>query len=410
MNKLVVGIDDLNLYAGTLAVNFSEIASARNISNKDLHNIRFTRRSVLPPYEDPITLAVNAAKPIIDANPPETFALLIIATETGIDYAKPISSYVHRYLNLGEHCRNFEIKHACYAGTAALQMAASWLRSGVSANKKALIIMADIGRAHFGEMAELSIGLGAIAISMSINPRLFELEPYSGFAAQEVYDTARPTATFEHIDRVLSLGAYLDLIEIAWLKYKELVGPVSFTDHFAYMIYHTPLISLIEQAHQLLLENETDQYLSHEEAQISFAQMTRPTLEYVRELGNIYSGSLYVGLIGLLSMSPSVAPGTRVGCFSYGSGSCAEIFSGRIGEQVETVMSARKPENRLVARRKVSVSEYEAYSRIIEQSLASSEFEPDWNRPTGHYEESYHGKGLLILDKVNCYYRTYKWS
>ena len=289
-----VGIDDLNLYGSTLAIDFSEIKLARNFSDKEFNKTRFTRRSVVPTYEDSITLAANAAKPIVDKVGAEQFALLIVATETGVDYGKPLSSYVHRYLGLKSSCRNFEIKHACYAGTAGVQTAASFLGAGnISPDKKVLLVMTDIGRQHFHDPSELSAGTGAIALSISINPKVFELEVPSCSAAHEVFDTARPTQASGWLDPVLSLCSYLDLLEIAWHDYQRAVGPVAYEDYFTHIIYHTPFISLIEKAHQTLVESNV-QDVTKDELAASFERMVAPSLRYSRELANIYSGSLYV--------------------------------------------------------------------------------------------------------------------
>jgi 3-hydroxy-3-methylglutaryl CoA synthase len=58
--------------------------------------MQFVRRSANSPIEDPVTLSVNAAEPIVEAAGPRSFGLLILATETGLDFGKPLSSYVHR--------------------------------------------------------------------------------------------------------------------------------------------------------------------------------------------------------------------------------------------------------------------------------------------------------------------------
>ena len=404
-----IGIDDLNLYASTLAIESSEIVAARGISDKDFQNVGFMRRSVAPTFEDPVTLAVNAAKPIVDAAGPDNFELLIVATETGLDYGKPLSSYVHKYLGLGHHCRNFEAKHACYAGTAALQVAAPWVHSGVAPGKKALVVMTDIARPHFNLLEELVPGTGAIALSIAAEPRVLELEAHSGYASQEVYDVSRPTPTYEWVDPVLSLCAYLDLLEMAWEGYQRAVGSVSFEQHFAYMLYHTPLVSLIKQAHQLLLESDHAD-VTKDEIAASFERMVRPSLRYNLEIGNTYSGSLYTALAGLVGSVPSLDPGTRIGLFSYGSGACAELYSGLVREQAHATVAAKRIGERLAARRKLSIAEYEAALLALERNLVVAEFEPDWETPPGLYEEAYHGKGLLVLERVSNYHRVYKWS
>lgn len=78
-------------------------------------------KTVVLPYEDPITYGVNAAKPIVDALSEEErnkIEIVITCTESGIDFGKSISTYIHHYLGLSRNCRLFEIKNACYSGTA----------------------------------------------------------------------------------------------------------------------------------------------------------------------------------------------------------------------------------------------------------------------------------------------------
>jgi 3-hydroxy-3-methylglutaryl CoA synthase len=404
-----VGIDDLNVYTGTLTIDFSEIAAARKISQKNLDLVQFVRRSVVPNYEDPVTLAVNAAKPIVAAAGRDEFGLLILATETGTDYGKPLSSYAQKYLRLSHSCRNFEIKHACYAGTAALQMAVSWVRSGVMPGKKALVLMTDIARRHFDGTSELTIGDGAVALSIAANPRIVEIEPHSGCAAREVYDVARPAPTLEWVDPVLSLASYLDLLELAWDEYSGILGSISVENHFAYMLYHTPLVSLVEQAHQILVDASRP-YVAESHRTTSFERMVRPALRYTREIGNIYSGNLYVALAGLLESTANLKPGTRVGFFSYGSGACAEVFSGLVCAEARTTITRHRIGQRLAGRRRLKLVEYEAAVLATEQCLSAPDYAPSRNTPQRHFQEAYLDKNLLVLESVIDHYRHYAWS
>src|SRR5262245_46848700 len=114
-----IGIDDLNVYGSTLAVSAVDIARARGTPERAVTSIGLLRRSLPPSFEDPVTLAVNAALPLVAGSPIE---LLVVATESGLDFAKPLGSYVHRYLALPGTCRHVEMKHACYAGTAGLHL------------------------------------------------------------------------------------------------------------------------------------------------------------------------------------------------------------------------------------------------------------------------------------------------
>jgi 3-hydroxy-3-methylglutaryl CoA synthase len=409
---VAVGIDDLNLYAGPLAIEFAELASVRGFTNEDLARTEFQRRSVLPPFEDVVTIAVNAARPIVRALDPDSIRLLIVATETGVDHAKPISTYIHRYLDLGPHCRNFEIKHACYAGTAALQMAAGWLRSQGSAEDKALVITTDLAGSA-GRLArhpsELTSGEGAVAFTISRNPRVLRLDNISGYATREVYDVARPQPTIEVADPLLSLTSYLDLLDLSWDDYKRRSTEIRLDESFKYVVYHTPLFWLVRQAHRSWLESGDD-FITEEEFDESFRRMVLPSLVHNAHLGNIYSGSAYAALAGLIADLPSPVQACRVGIFSYGSGACAEFLSGWVEESGPDVVAAHHIGEQLRSRDAVTVDTYEVAAQAIEQSLSSACFIPEANDRRWCYEEAYRGRDLLVLDRVEDYRRNYRWS
>ena len=54
--------------------------------------------------------------------------------------------------------------------------------------------------------------------------------------------------------------------------------------------------------------------------------MVAPSLAGAREVGNIYTGSVYMGLVSLLEAEREKAEGKKIGVFSYGSGCGAEQF------------------------------------------------------------------------------------
>ena len=403
--SLPVGIDDLNLYASTLAVDNAEVAAARGTS-KYVDIVRIKRRSIAPLWEDPVTLAVNAARPLVEAAGPDAFELLIVATESGLDYGKPLSSYVHRHLGLTSRCRNLEAKHACYGGTASLQLACAWLRSGAAPGRKALVITTDLPGNQFGEPAELTPGTGAVALALAAEPRVLALDLHSGYAAREVYDTARPTATGHWVDEVLSLGAYLDLLELAYAHYRAQRGELPLARDLDYVVYHMPLESLVRKAHAVLLEEAG----SDADADQSFEAMVAPSLRYCEETGNIFSGTLYAGLAALIDADPPPRPGCRVGLYSYGSGSCAEFFAGTLAPEARGVVGAHAIAAQLAARRRLMLPEYERIVLDREAQALVSDLSPERDTPPGHFETAYHRKGLLVLETVKDFYRSYAWS
>jgi len=404
---LTVGIDDLNVYPSTLLVDAADIAAARGWSKEEANRQEVTCRSLPPAFEDPISLAVNAARPVVEDAGPGGVELLVVATESSVDYGKPLSSYVHRHLGMHPRCRNLEMKHACYAGTAAVQLASAWVRA--NPGKKALVIMTDMVRRTFGAAAELALGAAAVAVVVAANPRILALEPLNAYVSREIYDVSRPNGILERANPGLSLAAYLDLLEAAIADFQRIAGTASLDTFFDYVIYHMPLLPLVRRAHRLLLE-AGKRTISTDEANASFERMVRPSTVYCQQMGNVYSGSLYAGLAGLVDTAPSLQPGARVGFYSYGSGSCAELFSGIVGEEARETVARRHIGQALASRRKVNINDYEQIVIEHEKSLALPNFQPDRTLVPGHYDEVYCGNRLLVLDRVSDYYRSYSWS
>jgi 3-hydroxy-3-methylglutaryl CoA synthase len=403
-----VGIDDLNLYGSTLSVDALDIASARGFDPVAAARQGLLRRSLPPSWEDPVTMAVNAAAPLVQAAGADAFELLIVATESGVDYGKPISSYVHRYLGLQTRCRNLEVKHACYGGTAALQLATAWVRSGVAPGKKALVITSDMGRRMFGSLAEMTEGAGAVAMVVGEHPRVLQLDARSGYGSREIYDVSRPTPLLERGDPELSLAAYLDLLEIAWAEYRG-NDALSIDRDFAAVLYHTPFVGLVRQAHAVLVEEENPD-ADADVVRESFERLVAPSLRYCAEVGNVYTGSLYAALAGLLDSDAAPPAGSRLGLFSYGSGSCAEFYSGTVAEGARELLASRCMAPRIAGRRRATIAEYEEIMHAIERGMTTAEFEPDRSAPAGLYESAYDGRNLLVLSAVRNFHRQYARS
>src|SRR5262249_11407521 len=146
-------------------------------------------RGVNPPWEDTVTLGVNAARPMLSSEDRRSVGLLIVGSESSVDQEKPLSSWVHHFLDLPADCRNFEVKHACYGPTAGLQMAIAWLASGLARGRKALIISADQSLPAFGMPWEPVTGASAAALLLSEQPRLLAYDVgYNGVHAHDVTD------------------------------------------------------------------------------------------------------------------------------------------------------------------------------------------------------------------------------
>jgi len=121
-----IGIEAINAYVARAYIDIRELFEARSLNLDRFDNLMMVSKSVNLPCEDPVTNAVNAAKPIIDKlteKERNSIEMVITSSESGLDFGKSLSTYIHSYLGLSRHCRLFEVKQACYGGTASLQMA-----------------------------------------------------------------------------------------------------------------------------------------------------------------------------------------------------------------------------------------------------------------------------------------------
>ncbi len=406
-----VGIEKLRVYPCSMALDMADLCAARG---HDPDNIRETmmidQRSVNPPYEDPVTMAVNAANAMLTEEDRRSIELLIVGTESGVDQEKPISSWVHRYLGLNANCRNFELKHACYSGTGGLGMAASWIASGLPGDAKALVISTDQSRMHLGKPYEFVMGAGATAVLVSRQPRLLELElGRNGYFTNEVSDLTRPTSRVETGNSETSLLSYLDGLHGAYSHYLERVGqPVDFDTFFKKIIYHVPFGGITFLAHKELLRR--DRRLSKSEAWEHFASRSLPALAYARRMGGTYSSSTFVALLGLIDAATDLVAGDRLGIFSYGSGSCAEFYSALVGSDAQAVARDAGLQVLLDQRYMLSVAQYEAIERERTAQIDHGDFVTCTDGIDEWYARHYRGKGYLVFRGMREHYRQYAWS
>ena len=144
-----VGIEAMNVFAGTAFLDVEKLAVHRDLDRTRFENLMMKQKSVALPYEDPITFAVNAAKPIIDRLTPEEknrIEMVVTCTESAFDFGKSMSTYCHDLLGLNRNCRLFEVKNACFSGVAGFQNAVNFILAQVSPGAKALVIATDISR------------------------------------------------------------------------------------------------------------------------------------------------------------------------------------------------------------------------------------------------------------------------
>ena len=112
---VAAGIEGINFFGGTASLDVMKLAEHRNLNMQRFENLLMEKKTVALPYEDPISFAVNAAQPLINTlsdSEKDRIELIITCSESGIDFGKSMSTYVHHHLGLNRNCRLFEIKQA----------------------------------------------------------------------------------------------------------------------------------------------------------------------------------------------------------------------------------------------------------------------------------------------------------
>jgi hydroxymethylglutaryl-CoA synthase len=187
---------------------------------------------------------------------------------------------------------------------------------------------------------------------IAADPRLVAIEPVSGLHTTDVMDFWRPNyRTTAVVDGRLSLRAYTDSLTGAWQDLQAQGGP-AFGDIDAF-VYHQPFTKMAVKAHAHL----TRVAGAARDAEVMDAQIA-DTLRYNREIGNSYTASMYIGLASLLDHAAADLAGSRIGFFSYGSGSVGEFFTGVVQPGYREHLRAAAHRRLLDDRQRVSHAEY----------------------------------------------------
>lgn len=400
-----VGIDRITFATPNCYLSMRDLAIARGIDpNKFTIGIGQSQQAVPPNHQDIVTLGAQAALPLMPYIDSNRLKMVIVGTESGVDASKSSALYIHKLLNLSEWVRCVEVKEACYGGTAALMMARDYVLAHPGA--QVLVIAADIARYGVGTPGEVTQGAGAVAMLVSENPRVLQINDDSVVKSAEIQDFWRPVYQSTALARgKFSTEQYIRMFCDVWQKYSA-ENACNFND-FEAICFHLPYTKMGLKA--LRAGFEANSGVSHACDDVSITSDTRERLlaryqdstQYSRRIGNIYTGSLYLGLISLLDYdyfrnscdssesagdssesacdSSAVAcdlysathsnesptrlspllPGQKIGLFSYGSGAVAEFFNATLVPGWRSALFSNQHIKTLNNRTQLSVSQYE---------------------------------------------------
>ena len=342
-----IGIDKIGFFVPPTALDMEALAAARGVEPaKYTIGIGQSTMAVAPVTQDIVTLAANAALSIIDDEDRESIEMILFGTETGIDQSKSAAVYMQRMLGLSNRVRSVELKHACYGATAALQLAKGHI--ALNPTSKVLVIASD--------------------------PRLLVLDNETSLFTDDVMDFWRPNyAPYPMVDGKFSNEQYIRFFAEVWNDYQAKTN-AQFSD-FDAICFHLPYTKMGMKAFKPFLEEMS------EEEQERFTARYQEAAVYNRQVGNIYTGSLFLSFISLLENSSVLVAGDRIGFFSYGSGAVGEFFAGELVEGFENQLHIAEHQALLANRKMLTVEEYEEIFTEVVDASGEQTFTREDNSP-----------------------------
>lgn len=346
-----IGIDKIGFATANYVLKLENLAEARNIDPEKLSKgLLLKEISVAPVTEDIVTMGASAAASILTNEDKQAIDMVIVASESGIDQSKASAVFIHGLLGIQPFARSFEMKEACYSATAALDYAK--LHVEKHPDSKVLVIASDIAKYGIGTPGEPTQGAGSIAMLITSHPRILAFNEDNVAQTRDIMDFWRPNySTTPFVNGMYSTQQYLDSLKTTWAEYQK-HNQVSLKD-FAAVCFHLPYPKLALKGMKKIMDKSLP-IEQQEQLQANFEQ----SILYSQKVGNIYTGSLFLGLLSLLENSTTLKAGDRIALFSYGSGAVSEIFSGQLVAGFNQQLKANRMEI-LNKRTPLSIPDYE---------------------------------------------------
>ena len=347
-----IGIDKIGFAMPKFFLDIRDLATARGIEpDKFTKGLLQLEMSIPPVSQDIVTLGAQAAFEILDKEDLEKIDMIIVGTESGVDQSKASSVFIHNLLDIQPFVRAIEVKEACYGATAALDFAKNHVMN--NPESRVLVIASDIAKYGIKASGESTQGAGSCAMLITSNPRILELNNDNVCLTRDVMDFWRPNySQYAFVEGKFSTEQYLDCLTTTWNRYLE-KNNKQLSD-FDAICLHLPYPKLGLKGLNTLLETESDEAIKEK-----LSARFNESILYSQRVGNIYTGSLFLGLLSLLENSTNLNPGDKIALYSYGSGAVAEIFSMTLVPGYEKQLKQNRFEE-FNSRTRISVEEYEA--------------------------------------------------
>lgn len=437
-----VGIDCMAFDVPKIHLPIKALAEKRNIASEKLEKGLGLKKMTIPDmHQDVICFAANALVKLIEANEIDLneISRIYVGSESGLDASKPIASYLTSMMEekFGneklKYCDAVDFTFACIGAIDALHNTLDYIR--LNPHKKAIVIATDIAKYDLESGGEYTQGAGAVAMLISAHPRLVSFNSTFGISTQGVFDFFKPKRNISkaEITGNNDNAPWMDILETEINIHKE--QPI-FDGHYsnecyksrtkeAYLnfknenhikeilfknwkgiIMHLPYAYQGRRtfsdiyAHENKLKDDL-KIISKSEAYIKLVEeCIAPSERASSEVGNIYTGSIFLALMSSLSVAINNnedLTGEKFGLIAYGSGSKSKVFEVQVEATWHEVVHKISLFETLKESKEI---DFETYEKLHKKELKKPVLQP---------------KKEWILDKIESNKSTllgaryYKW-
>ncbi|WP_396154718.1 hydroxymethylglutaryl-CoA synthase family protein [Flavobacterium macrobrachii] len=423
-----VGIDSIAFDIPKIYLPITTLAENRNIeADKLIKGLGLHKMSFLDVHQDVVTLASNAALKLIqqeNLNPNE-ISRIYIGTESGVDSSKPVGSYVLSNLEQIFGARSFkncdvvDLTFACIGAVDALQNCLDYIR--LNPTKKTIVIASDNAKYDLNSSGEYTQGAGSIAMLITANPRILSFSKEVGVATEGVFDFFKPRRNFSKeeifqtennpewngvleneiniykeqpvFDGQYSNQCYINRITEAYEHFKtesKQTGKVY--ENWSAILMHLPycfqgrrtFIEIFANENPELVENQIGENSKEKLKALAKSpeyldlvnQYILPSEIASGQIGNIYTGSIFLGLLSTLChhfKNDTNLTNTTFGFIAYGSGSKSKVFEAVVEENWKSAIEKIQLFETL---EQTIAIDFSTYEKLHKKELKQSVFPP----------------------------------
>ncbi|KAK6947706.1 Hydroxymethylglutaryl-coenzyme A synthase, C-terminal domain [Dillenia turbinata] len=369
--------------------------------------------------EDVISMSLTVVNSLLEKCDidPKLIGRLEVGSETVIDKSKSIKTFL---MQIFEKSGNTDIEgvdssNACYGGTAALFNCVNWVESSSWDGRYGLVVCTD--SAVYAEGPARPTG-GAAAIALLIGPDApiaFESK-FRASHMSHAYDFYKPNLASEYpvVDGKLSQTCYLMALDSCYTrfcnKYEKLEGKQFSVADADYFVFHSPYNKLVQKSFARLLfndflknartideaakeklapfsslsgdesyQNRDLEKASQQVAKPFYDAKVQPTTLLPKQVGNMYTASLYAALASLIHNKHDTLSGKRAILFSYGSGLTATMFSLKLSAgqhpfSLSNIAAVMDVDRKLKSRHEVTPEKFVETLKLMEHRYGAKDF------------------------------------